>query len=147
MNHQHNAVEKFRSGYACSQAILGTYGPQFGMNETSGLRISSGFAAGMRQGKTCGAVTGAFMVLGLAFADKDCSNAQGRADVYDKISEFSKRFKEKHGDIDCRELLKCDISTSEGLQSAKDKGLFQTNCVDYIKSAASILEGIITEID
>ena len=59
------AVELFREGAACSQAILSVYGPMFGLEETTAMRVAAGFAGGMRAGDTCGAVTGAFMVLGL----------------------------------------------------------------------------------
>jgi C_GCAxxG_C_C family probable redox protein len=63
MNEVDQAESLFRSGCACSQAVLGTYGPRLGLSETEALRVSAGFAGGMRMAETCGAVTGAIMVL------------------------------------------------------------------------------------
>jgi hypothetical protein len=44
------------------------YGRRFGLDRDVAMRIASGFAAGMRMAETCGAITGAIMVLGLRHA-------------------------------------------------------------------------------
>jgi len=59
------AVSYFESGLSCSQAILLTYSPLFGISQDDALRISRGFGGGMGHlSETCGAITGAFMVKG-----------------------------------------------------------------------------------
>lgn len=51
----------------CAQAILSTYCEAFGLERNLALRLAQGFGGGMaHMGKTCGAVTGAYMVLGLS---------------------------------------------------------------------------------
>jgi len=134
------ASKMFSDGCACSQAILAVYGQPFGLSRETAVRIAAGFAGGMRQGETCGAVTGAFMVLGLRHAGDSSETAKGRADVYAKVEEFTKRFRRQNGSIVCRELLGCDISTPEGLKEAKEKNLFKTTCVKMVEDAAAILE-------
>ena len=59
-----NAVNKFLEAYACSQAILSEYCECFGLGTGTALKLDAGFAGGMQFCKTCGAVTGAIMVLG-----------------------------------------------------------------------------------
>ena len=62
-----DAVSAFESGFNCSQAIVRTYGPDYGLSALDAIRVSCGFGGGMRRADTCGAVTGALMVLGLRF--------------------------------------------------------------------------------
>jgi C_GCAxxG_C_C family probable redox protein len=106
------------------------------------MQLAAGFAGGMRCGETCGAVTGAFMVLGLRHSSADCATAAARAETYARVVEFADRFRERNGALACRELLGCDISTPEGLKQAKEQGLFRTTCVKMVKDAAEILEAM-----
>ena len=62
------ASQLFRDGCACSQAILAVYGQPLGLPRKTAMQVAAGFAGGMRLGDTCGAVTGALMVLGLRHA-------------------------------------------------------------------------------
>lgn len=134
------AVEMFRGGCACSQAILDVYGAPLGLPHEHALRVSAGFAGGMRRGETCGAVTGAFMVLGLRHGSSDCGPDAGRAGVYERVVDFAKRFEQRNASICCRELLGCDISTPEGMKQAQERDLFKTTCVQMVRDAAEILE-------
>ena len=60
------AVRKFRKGFNCSQAVLSVYAEEFGLCRETALKIACGYGGGMgRMALTCGAVTGAFMVIGL----------------------------------------------------------------------------------
>jgi C_GCAxxG_C_C family probable redox protein len=135
------AVGLFKNGCACSQAVLGTYGPRYGLDENQAMRVAAGFAGGMRLGETCGAVTGALMVLGLAYCNDACRTAEGRKAAYDAVVAFSENFKTRHGSLLCSELLGCDMSTAEGHKIAAERGLFRTKCVELVQSAAEMVEG------
>jgi C_GCAxxG_C_C family probable redox protein len=134
------AVDLFRSGCACSQAILGSYAPSYGLDEDRAMRVAAGFAGGMRMAETCGAVTGAFMVLGLAHCTNECRTAKDRKDAYSAVLAFADAFRARHRSLVCRELLGCDASTAEGLKLAQDQGLFASRCVELVRDAATILE-------
>jgi C_GCAxxG_C_C family probable redox protein len=135
-----DAVQCFCRGAACSQAILATYGPSVGLPREQGLKLASGFAGGMRLAQTCGAVTGAFMVLGLKHAGADCDQRDGRDGVYAALREFNARFQQRNHTLVCRELMGCDISTPEGAQRAIQEGLYRTICPKLVQDAAEILE-------
>jgi len=137
------AVDLYRKGCACSQAILAVYGEAFGLDRALAVKIASGFAGGMRMGETCGAVTGAFMVLGLRHCGADCETSPGRSEVYAAVTEFASRFERRNGSVMCRDLLGCDIGTPEGMQAAREQGLFQTKCPEIVQEAAEILEGML----
>lgn len=140
MSRVEDAVNCFCRGAACSQAVLGTYGPSVGLAREQGMKLASGFAGGMRLAQTCGAVTGAFMVLGLKHAGANCDQRDGRSNVYAAIGEFATRFQQRNNSVVCKELLGCDISTAEGAQKATKEGLFRTICPKLVQDAAEILE-------
>jgi C_GCAxxG_C_C family probable redox protein len=140
MSHVEAAVELFRSGCACSQAILGAYSPQYGLDAEVALRVAAGFGSGMRLAETCGAVTGAFMVLGLAYSGDGSKTIEGRMAAYEAILAFARDFKERQGSLVCRELLGCDVSTAEGAKIAEERKLYQTKCARLVQDAAERLE-------
>lgn len=140
MNRTIEAVESFRAGCACSQAILITYGAPRGLDRDLALRLSAGFAGGMRRGEACGVVTGALMVLGLRHSGDDSTTPAGRVEVYARVTEFTRTFEQRHRALSCRDLLGCDISTPEGMARAREQGLFRTVCPGLVQTAAEILE-------
>ncbi len=140
MSRVDDAVQCFCRGAACSQAVLGTYGPAVGLEREQGMKLAAGFAGGMRLAQTCGAVTGAFMVLGLKHAGPNCHQRDGRESVYAAVCAFTTRFQQRNSTVVCRELMGCDISTPEGAEKAKKEGLFRTICPKLVQDAAEILE-------
>ena len=140
MSDAEKAEDLFRSGCACSQAVLSAYGPRFGLGEGQALRVAAGFAGGMKMAETCGAVTGGLMVLGLALCDENCQAAEGRKRVYEAVASFSNEFRARHGSLLCRELLGCDTSTPDGAARAKEQGLFKSKCPGLVRSAAEMVE-------
>jgi C_GCAxxG_C_C family probable redox protein len=136
------AFERFLNDHNCCQSILEVFAAEFGLGGATALRIATGFGGGMgRMGEVCGAVTGAFMALGLKYGNPE-SNAEAKGRTYEAVREFSRLFKERHGSILCRKLLGCDIGTPEGMAEAKNKDLFNTLCATLVRDAAEILEGM-----
>ena len=134
----------FKGEFNCCQAIIMTYGPEFGLSKDIGMRMGTGFAGGVaRHGEVCGAVTGAIMVLGLKHGMTGESDDKARDDTYELVSEFINKFKIMNGSIRCRDLLNCNLSTLEGRQIAKEKDLFNTLCPRFVTDAAEILEEMI----
>lgn len=128
----------------CSQAVLTAYCEQFGLERSLALKLAQGFGGGMgRMGGTCGAVTGAYMVLGLAQKMWDDNPRQSLDRTYELVREFNERFKALHGSVICKELISCDLSTSEGLAEARNKKIFTTVCPDFVSDSAKILGAMI----
>jgi C_GCAxxG_C_C family probable redox protein len=139
------AVERFRNGLNCSQAVLGSYCEQFGLECEKAFKVATGFGGGMRMGGTCGAVSGAFMVLGLKYGNSTAENKEAKANTYKKVEEYTKRFKARNDSVMCRELLGCDVSTPEGMKEAKDKSLFSSICPKMVQDAVEIIEEMLSE--
>jgi C_GCAxxG_C_C family probable redox protein len=132
------AVKCFEDGFNCSQAIFATYSQDLGVPLDQAFKIASGFGGGMRINGTCGAVTGAFMVLGLKFA-------KGKDKPYDKIIKFAETFRQKNKSTNCQALIGCDIRTKEGMDKATKEGLFRSVCSQLVKDSAEILETMLAD--
>jgi C_GCAxxG_C_C family probable redox protein len=96
-----------------------------------------------RLGETCGAVTGAFMVIGLKHGRTRAEDEETAEIAYGLVQEFADKFKARNGSIACRELLGQDISTPEGVELAREKGLFATRCPRFVRDAAEIVEQVL----
>lgn len=139
-----DAVNCFSQGYSCSQSVLSAYSEQFGMDKEQAFRVAGAFGAGMgRLCETCGAVTGAFMVLGLKYGQVKIEDAPAKEKAYAKVQEFVREFKARNGSVVCRELLGCDMGTPGGMKFAKENRLTSTKCPKYVRDAADILERLI----
>ena len=141
MSHADEAEALHRSGLNCCQAIAMTFAEEYGLPRDQAMRVASGFGGGMGGlGMTCGAVTGAFMVIGLKHPRPDRASAGASSSL---VRDFVRRFQATHGSINCRELLGCDISTPQGHQAARDAGLFEKTCPPAIRDAAELLDDLL----
>ena len=95
-------------------------------------------------GETCGAVTGALMVIGLKYGKIHLDDNAAKEKTYAFVQEFATRFKAINASIRCKELLGFDISTAEGMTAAREEGLFVKLCPNYVKDAAEIIEQLLS---
>jgi C_GCAxxG_C_C family probable redox protein len=144
MHCSQSAVQIFRNGFSCSQAVVAAFGESLGLEKEIALKISQAFGGGMaRLGLTCGAVTGALLVIGLKHGRTRPDDEAAKEKTYALALEFISRFKARHGTIVCRDLIGTDLSTPEGHDEAQARGVFETLCPNFVGSAAEILEQIL----
>jgi C_GCAxxG_C_C family probable redox protein len=143
MGKQEDALSWFKQGFSCSQSVLAAYGPDFRLDRETALRVAGAFGGGMAGlGETCGAVTGALMVIGLRNGMVDAQDQPAKMKTRELAKDFIRKFEFRHGSVKCRELLGCDIGTSEGMERARNGLLFETLCPEFVRYAVEILEGI-----
>ena len=127
------ARELFESGYNCSQAVVGAFADDIGMDFDKAVRLASSFGGGMgRMQEVCGAVSGMFMVAGLLFGYSSPEASDAKMEHYKFIRELAEEFKQKNGSIICRELL--------------EKGKDRHSCADFVYEAAQIIENYMNNI-
>ncbi len=144
MTRTEQALTMFQGGFICSQSVFAAFAEELGLSREKALMIASGFGGGMgRMSLTCGAVTGACMVLGLKEGYSSGDSKESREKIYRLVREFADTFRTIHGSIECRELLGFDISTAEGYKGAADSGIFRTLCPRFVQSAVEIAEKMI----
>jgi len=139
------AVETFQRGYNCSQSVLSVFADDFGLTKDCCLRLASPFGSGIaRMQETCGAVTGALMVIGLKYGKGEHGLEADKANAYKISLQLISKFKEYHLSINCLELLdNLDINTPEGMAEIQKRELFRCNCSKYVQDAVEIAESIL----
>jgi C_GCAxxG_C_C family probable redox protein len=144
MKRADTAAENIASGRMnCSQAVLTAFCEEYGLSTALARRLALGFGGGMgRSGKTCGAVTGAYMVLGLKHELHTETGQKVKEKVYALVNDFNRKFCEINRSTICKDILGSDLSTAEGLAFAREKGLFTTLCPKFVHDAVEILEGM-----
>ena len=137
--HQEKALDYFRKGYNCAQSVL----LPFAGNNKLPTQISAGFGGGMgRMQKTCGALTGAFMALGLKYGAPGCPDEESKQRLYTMIRDLNSDFIKINGSDQCSDLLKEDLNSEKGKQHIIIKNLHTVVCEKCIVSAVELVEKI-----
>jgi len=136
------AEKYFHEGYACSQSVLMAFAEEVGLDIETAKKVSSTFGSGMgRLRKTCGALTGAFMSIGLKHGNIIPDDMQTKLNSYELVRELAKRFSEKHGSTECRELLIKYANQSD----EKVRNHHKITCTLLVKDAVKMLEDLFEE--
>lgn len=132
----------FLQGYNCSQSVVGAWCEDLGLDLETALKISSGFGAGMgRMREVCGAVTGAFMILGLKYGNTEGGNSKAKGENYKLIQDFTAKYKAVNGrdTIICRELLGLD-GASRPVPAERTKEYYKKRpCAEMVAIASGLL--------
>ena len=147
MTRREEAMENFKKGYNCSQAIVLAFADMLPVDRTLLLRLASSFGGGMgRLREVCGSVSGMFMIAGLLYGYDGPETGQIKAAHYAGIQELAKRFEEKHGTIICREMLGLSVRHDVPTPEARTAEYYKKRpCAEIIGDAAEILDQYIRE--
>lgn len=116
------------------------------MGQAEALRLATGFGGGMGLlQEVCGAVTGAFMVIGACCGMREPADKTAKDRTYSLVHELGRRFDALHGCLQCRSLLGCDLNTEEGKAQFKEQKLRDTKCSVYVRDACRLLEEMLPE--
>ena len=139
--HSEKAAELFCNGCNCSQAVLGAFAEDCGIDYNTALKLSSSFGGGMgRLRETCGAVTGMFMVAGLLKGNIDTDDKAAKDNHYKLIQELAAAFKAIYGTYSCNELLG-NIGKGTYISDPRTEEYYKTRpCVNFVVAAADILD-------
>ena len=105
-DHSIRAGELFLAGYNCSQSVVVAFCDLTGLSEEFSAKLSSSFGGGMgRMREVCGAVSGMLTVAGLLYGYGAPDDAAKKAH-YTLVQALAGQFRDEHGSIICREILK-----------------------------------------
>ena len=136
-------LQKFGEGIDCSMMVLAEFADDLGITKDEAYRTASCFGSGMLLGSVCGAVTGAFIVIGMKHGNYGLNDLAQKGIVLSKRDEFVKRFGEEHGSVNCPELLGADLRDMEQRQYAHDNHIIDTECPKFCRTAVRILNDIL----
>lgn len=139
MTKKSDLVEKQFSKFNCAQTVFSLFAEDLGLDETTALKISSAFGGGMACAETCGAATGAYMVIGMKHGHFT-NDSKAKAKTKALVKQFNEKFKAAHGSLICKGLIGFDISTPEGAATASAEEVHDTLCIKFIKTACDLLE-------
>ncbi len=135
------ALELFSAKYSCAQSVLMVFAPDFGLDDITAAKIACALGGGISHlGLTCGAVTGAMLVLGLKYG----GSPEKKERTYLAVQEFVRHFSEMYGSINCTDLLGYDLSQPSQLQEARENGIFARRCSKYVEDAVRLLEEMLS---
>ena len=102
------AIENFKTGLNCSQAVVLAFKNELNLDEPTLKKLSIAFGGGLgRQRLTCGAVSGMCMVLGALLTD-----GEDRLKAYEVVQKACADFKAEVGSVICAELLDKNSASS-----------------------------------
>jgi len=133
------ALEIFRAGRNCAQAVYAANHEIAGTDEATAEAAANGLGAGIgRLQRTCGAVTGG--VLAIGHAEWDASDSKGSKErAYAKVRDFVAEFELRNGSSDCLRLLGINLADTELTRIAVDISLVPRRCEPLVSSACDIL--------
>ena len=135
------AEELFKSGYNCSQSVIGAFCDTLGLDFDTTMKLSEGFGGGIgRMRLTCGAVSGMVMIAGMMLS-RGAEDGDTRGDVYGKVQDIAKKFSERNGSIVCADLLGLTKMKNDPNPEARTPDYYQKRpCVELVKDCVRIIE-------
>ena len=133
----------FGGGLDCSQVIMGEWAERFGISREEAYKTASPFGGGMFRGDTCGAVSGAMLVLGKKYGHCRAGDLEAKGKLMGKIAEFQAQFCKNNPSTICRDLIDFDLSKPGQLEAALASGQLLERCPGYVLEALDILDRIV----
>ncbi|MFH0755698.1 MAG: C-GCAxxG-C-C family protein [Bacteroidota bacterium] len=133
----------FLSGHNCAQSVLLAFAGDLKFSKELALKMSAGFGGGMgKMQQTCGAVTGAIMVLGLLKGEHVNNNDELKSETYGSVKELSEKFMASFKTTSCSELTGCDLNSPGGAQKFKEERIMENVCAPCVEEAVRIVESM-----
>ena len=143
MEKTEQARKYFLSAYNCAQSVLLAYASELHYSTELAQKIAAGFGGGMgKTQQTCGAVTGAIMVLGILRGEVAGDNEELKNESYRSVRTLMKDFHDRYGTTRCSELTGCDLNTPEGSARFREENMMENICAGCVEEAVRILESL-----
>ncbi len=135
------AVNNFKSGYNCAQAVYMAYADLFGMEPKTAAVIAAPLGAGIgRMREVCGTVSGAALIAGLAIPCDNPSDMAAKTRCYALVQQVADRFREANGSIICRELLGIAPIKESPTPSPRTEAYYKKRpCVELVRMSATFI--------
>lgn len=135
------AVELFKEGFNCSQAVCAAFADMYGYTEEQALQMSASFGGGIgRMRMTCGAACGMFLLAGLHKGCVDGANRVGKEANYKLVQQLADEFIRRNGSLICAELLGLPLQrNTDTLPEKRTEAYYKKRpCAQTVEEAARI---------
>jgi len=129
------AAKYFEAGFNCAESVLMSFAESIGVRTDLIPKIATPLGGGIgRRGSVCGALTGGVMAIGLKVGRSELKDTKSREESYEKALELFKRFEKEFGSALCYDLIKLDLTTSEGRKKINKVRL--EKCIHFVRAVA-----------
>lgn len=133
----------FDSGFYCAESVLKSIAESKGIDSELIPKIATGLCSGVaRTCRTCGAVNGGIMAIGLFFGRSSPKDSIEK--IYYIVQDFLEAFEKRFGTTNCKKLVGCDLGTEEGQKFFEENNLV-INCHEYTEEATRLALSLIEE--
>jgi C_GCAxxG_C_C family probable redox protein len=143
MKREAQAVELFLKKHTCSQSVFIPFCEPGVLDEKVAMKISTIFGSGTCGTGTgpCGTASGALLAISMKHGMNNSEDLEAKAHTYALGKSFLTQFKDRMGACSCEEVLGVTIGSPEYEQKFQE--LRATRCVDAVRAASQILEGLL----
>lgn len=100
-----NAIENYKNGFNCCQAVVCEYSDLVGMDKKTAFRVSEIFGTGISgMADTCGSVCAMLIIASLKNSDGNLEAPKSKIDTYKLGRKLCEEFKKMNTSIICKEL-------------------------------------------
>jgi C_GCAxxG_C_C family probable redox protein len=136
------AMEYFKQGYNCSQAVFMAYSDEYGITPELAAKLATSFGGGMgRLREVCGAVSGMFLVLGMHYPYNDTNDKQAKNTNYEAVQRLAIEFKAQMGSYICADILKIPHLAEIPVSAERNQQFYSTRSCERCVVLASELVG------
>lgn len=145
MSKSEAALANMRQGFGCAQSVFAAFAERIGIDHDTAIRIAGPFGGGIGgMGRTCGALTGAVMVIGYLYGRTNPQDLEKKQENNTRVQKLIETMEARSGSTICREILNgYDISHPEQRELARQEGLFESGCERVVQNAAALLEELL----
>jgi C_GCAxxG_C_C family probable redox protein len=120
----------------CFVVLKSVYGLDDPMDPAPAIALNGGVGW---SGALCGSLTGAALAVGMLAERRIPDHSRAKLVARELVAGALERFRERHGSVDCRELIGHDLRAPGGHQAFLDSGLWRTRCMDQIETVVGHL--------
>ncbi len=132
----------YDQGYDCAQCIIRAFEGSLNADPETVMKCTSLMSMGLLEGSICGALLGAFTVIGLKYGNSSPSLAdKGMAII--KREQFMTEFRKLYKGTTCPELTGFDVRIDEENLKAYKSGIYTEFCPRLCMNVVNILEKIL----
>ena len=132
--------------HGCTQCVLLTFQELLGLEDELAFKAASALCAGLGMGKTCGALSGGVMVLGLKYGRARLD--EGLGGLFPGLvpaQSLVQRFEQEFGTTSCSEITKVDWTNLEEVMQSITNPEFIERCAQLVGKTAEMVAELIGE--
>lgn len=131
--------------HGCSQAVFLTFQELLGLEDHSAFKAAGPLCAGLGAGKTCGALAGGVMVLGMLHGRSRIEEGlEGLIPGIFAAQKLVQRFEQEFGTTACSDISKIDWTDFDEVMKAISDPEFVERCASVAGRTAELVAEVIS---